>query len=77
MPDSRRPITFSLLESTFDTLPDICSSIYEIWLFRSAFELALLGTLRINEMVTPSKKCLANLRIFDDLLTGSSFKIFI
>lgn len=54
--DSRRPITRDILRQLSFLLPNLCSSSYEVALFRASFSLAFFGFLRIGEFTAPSKK---------------------
>ncbi len=47
--DSRQPISFNLLKSIIAKLPEVCSSIYEVMLFKAAFLLAWTALLRVSE----------------------------
>lgn len=49
--DNRAPISKDLLTSICVKLSEICSSHYEILLFKAAFTLAYYGLLRISELV--------------------------
>lgn len=53
--DSRRPVTFEVLGSIIEKLGEVCSSEYEITLFKVAFVLAFFGAFRISELVSPAK----------------------
>ncbi|XP_048338292.1 uncharacterized protein LOC125424902 [Sphaerodactylus townsendi] len=53
--DTRLPISLKLLANIFATLPHICSSPFEISLFRAAFSLAFFGAFRSGEIVSPSR----------------------
>ena len=59
-PDNRRPITFPLLKAIVGMLPAMCSSSYEVTLFKSAFLLAFFGFLRVGEYACLSKNRLSN-----------------
>lgn len=54
--DSRRPVTFEILQGIIAQLGSVCSSGYEVLLFKVAFLLAFFGAFRIGELVSPSKK---------------------
>ncbi len=71
-PDSRRPITFSLLKKIVALLPSTCSSSYEVALFKCAFFLAFFGFLRVGEYACISKKKLSDhvIKVGDVLLSG-------
>ncbi|XP_073476856.1 uncharacterized protein [Aquarana catesbeiana] len=53
--DSRRPVTFEILGGIVEQLRGVCSSDYEVSLFKVAFVLAFFGAFRIGELVSPSK----------------------
>ncbi|XP_077309871.1 integrase/recombinase xerD homolog [Lithobates pipiens] len=54
--DDRRPVSFELLGRICEKLRVVCSSGYEVVLFRAAFILAFFGAFRIGELVSPSKR---------------------
>ena len=54
--DSRRPVTILVLQRLLLSLPAICSSSYESYLFRSAFSLAFFGFMRVGEFTVTSIK---------------------
>ena len=54
--DTRRPVTFGVLGGIVEQLPRVCSSLYEVALFKAAFLLAFFGAFRVGELVSPSKK---------------------
>ncbi len=54
--DSRRPITFDLLERIIAVLPMLCKSTYEAKLFKTVFILAYFAFLRLGEYACESKK---------------------
>lgn len=54
--DSRRPVLFDILKGVFEQLLGLYSSEYGVSLFRVAFSLAFYGTVRISELISPSKK---------------------
>ena len=54
-PDARKPITIALLSCLIDMLPHICSSPYEVELFKGVFLLAFFGLFRIGELVCANK----------------------
>jgi hypothetical protein len=55
-PDVRLPITPVLLKKLIAALPMICSSPYEMILFKCVFVLAFFGLFRISELVCQNKK---------------------
>lgn len=52
--DTRRPVSFQLLQDLGGQLVQLCNSPYEACLFRVSFSLAFFGALRIGELVSPS-----------------------
>lgn len=64
--DSRRPVSFDLLLRFASVLGEVCSSQYEVALFRCSFSLAFFGAFRISELVSPSRVREGGLR-FDDV----------
>lgn len=54
--DARRPVTFEILQGIIRQLERVCSSGYEVMLFKVSFLLAFFGAFRIGELVSPSKK---------------------
>lgn len=52
--DTRLPITANYLEPILNALSSICSSDYEITLFKAAFSLSFFGFLRIGEVAAQS-----------------------
>lgn len=73
--DSRRPVSFEVLELVLEKLKEIGLSRYEIVLFRAAFLLAFFGAFRISELVSPSKCKPGGLLQGDVACTGSSVQI--
>lgn len=53
--DHRHPISFEILEGVLAHFKGLCSSAYEVSLFKVAFSLAFFGAFRIGELVSPSK----------------------
>ena len=53
--DSRRPVSFEILGGIMGELGTLCSSRFEVLLFRAAFALAFFGAFRVGELVSPSK----------------------
>lgn len=54
--DTRRPVSFELLQDLVGILHRVCSSPYEVHLFTAAFSLAFFGALRIGELVSKNKR---------------------
>ena len=54
-PDARRPVSFEVLRGILAKVGAICSSRFEVTLFRAAFALAFFGAFRVGELVSPSK----------------------
>lgn len=66
--DRRRLVTFGLLQFLVEKLGRICSSSYEVKLFRVSFCLAFFGAFKISELVAASKKGGGGLLIQDVVL---------
>lgn len=60
-PDRRRPVSYRLLEQVCDRLSLVCSSEFEVFLFRAAFSLAFFGAFRVSELVASNKKVVGGL----------------
>ena len=77
--DSRRPITMDILGKLVNSLSGLCSSSYEVLLFKASFCLAFFGFLRVGEITAVSKKGgVANVLSVEDLkfsMDHSSFEI--
>lgn len=73
--DVRRPVSFDLLQELLLVLPGICSSGYEVTLFRCAFTLAFFGALRIGELIPRSGKQVGGLLSDDVLVVGDRLKL--
>lgn len=50
-PDKRRPVSFNLLGLIFCQLRVVCSSPYEVVLFREAYSMEFCGACQISELV--------------------------
>ncbi|XP_073453710.1 integrase/recombinase xerD homolog [Aquarana catesbeiana] len=75
--DSRRPVTFEILRGIGDKLGVVCSSEYEVVLFKVAFVLAFFGAFRIGELVSPSKKVQGGIRLQEVQLDEEGVSIFL
>ncbi|XP_073470547.1 integrase/recombinase xerD homolog [Aquarana catesbeiana] len=75
--DSRRPVTFEILRGIVDKLGVVCSSEYEVVLFKVAFVLAFFGAFRIGELVSPSKKVQGGIRLQEVQLDEEGVSIFL
>lgn len=53
--DGRCPITLPILTSLLGSLPSLCSSSFEVALFKASFSLAFFGFLRVGELAAASK----------------------
>ncbi|XP_069838462.1 uncharacterized protein [Dendropsophus ebraccatus] len=53
--ESRRPVSYSLLNKLVSACPSVCSSPYESTLFSACFCTAFFGALRVGELLPPSK----------------------
>ncbi|XP_040285719.1 uncharacterized protein LOC120998906 [Bufo bufo] len=70
VPDYRRPVSFELLVQMGDKLSCVCSSGWELVLFRAAFALAFFGAFRLGELVCDSVSRAGGLRSEDVELAG-------
>lgn len=52
--DARRPVSFSILQ-VIRQLGGVCSSDYELILFRAAFFIGFFGAFSVGELVSPSR----------------------
>lgn len=68
--DSRRPVSFRLLQDLGERVGVLCRSDYEVRLFRLAFALAFFGALRVGELISPSVQRPGGLRDEDVDLFG-------
>ncbi|XP_069583805.1 integrase/recombinase xerD homolog [Ranitomeya imitator] len=75
--DLRRPISFSLLERVGVKLSEICTSDFEVALFRLAFSLAFFGALRVSEIVSPNTYAQGGLLARDVVLTESGLQFWL
>lgn len=71
--DSRRPITFEVLQSLVKACEQVCKSALEVQLFKTAFVLCFFGAFRISELVArnrqvPSALLLEDVSILDNVL---------
>ena len=78
-PDARLPITPVMLKKLIATLPMICSSPYEMIMFKCVFVLAFFGLFRISELVCQNKKDLSSkvLQISDIAFKEEKMKVTI
>ncbi len=53
--DLRLPVSFNLLKRLIQSLPFVCTSVYESTMFASAFSLCFFGLLRVGEITSQSK----------------------
>ena len=60
-PDTRIPIMYNTLISICKILNQICTSSYEVSLFKAAYTLAFFGLLRVSELVLTSPCNLSSL----------------
>lgn len=68
-------MSFSLLSHLVMSLPEICSSSYEVCLFRAGFTLAFFGAFRVGELVPPSKGKPGGLLEDDVIVSNGSLRI--
>ncbi|XP_053321351.1 uncharacterized protein LOC128492713 [Spea bombifrons] len=76
-PDSRRPVTFRLLERICGCLCSICSSGFKVGLFHLSFLLAFFGAFRIGELVAANTKSQGGLQLRDVCLGTEMVEILI
>ena len=53
--DLRLPVSMNLLKQLIQSLPFVCTSVYESTMFASAFSLCFFGLLRVGEITRQSK----------------------
>jgi hypothetical protein len=53
--DLRLPVSMNLLKQLIQSLPFVCTSVYESTMFASAFNLCFFGLLRVGEITSQSK----------------------
>lgn len=75
--DSRRPVSFDNLRSLFVQLGLVCTSAYEVYLFRAAFSLPFFGAFQISELVSPSKRVPGGLRAQDVTCKGVCMEVLL
>ncbi|CAN2389455.1 hypothetical protein PRIEUP_LOCUS5868, partial [Pristimantis euphronides] len=75
--DTRRPVSFQLLGDIGGVLGNVCSSEYEVRLFRLAFSWAFFGALRVGELVSPSKVREGGIRWEDVQVKGNGVEFWI
>lgn len=73
--DSRRPVSFSNLQAIFEALGSLCSSVYEIALFKAAFSLAFFGV--FSELVSPSHRVPGGILVQDVLFSGEQLQVLL
>ncbi|CAN2390850.1 hypothetical protein PRIEUP_LOCUS887 [Pristimantis euphronides] len=75
--DTLRPVSFQLLGDIGSVLGNVCSSEYEVRLFRLAFSWAFFAALRVGELVSPSKIREGGIRWEDVQVKGNSVEFWI
>lgn len=73
--ESRRPVSYHLLQSLLGALPGICSSPYETLLFSTVFGLAFFGAFRACELVPLSRNKAGGLQFSDIVLGPDSLRV--
>lgn len=73
--ESRRPVSFSLLNKLLGILAELCVSAFEVALFRASFTLAFFGALRVGELVSPSRNRLGGLLPDDVVLANGAVRV--
>lgn len=76
-PDTRRPVSFELLQELVEGLHRVCSSEYEVRLFTVAFVLAFFGAFRIGELVSKNKRGVGGLQFSDVTWSAEGVQLFI
>ena len=77
-PDCRRPITLQILRQLLHVLDGICSSNYELVLFRAAYLLAYFGFMRVGELTAISRNNFSHgLSIGDISLSSEAMKVLL
>jgi hypothetical protein len=56
--DLRLPVSMNLLKRLIQSLPFVCTSVYESTMFASAFSFCFFGLLRVGEILVPDCICL-------------------
>ncbi|KAJ8319735.1 hypothetical protein KUTeg_002713 [Tegillarca granosa] len=67
-PDTRLPITLDLLSQLINSLPHVCTNLYEAKLFSCAFSLAFFGFMRIGEFAQTNRQATNNVLQLDDVI---------
>jgi hypothetical protein len=70
--DLRLPVSMNLLKRLIQSLPFVCTSVYESTMFASAFSLCFFGLLRVGEITSQSKGRAGKLRSLKKLSTKLS-----
>ncbi|KAJ8303595.1 hypothetical protein KUTeg_019991 [Tegillarca granosa] len=67
-PDTRLPITLDLLSQLINSLPHVCTNLYEAKLFSCAFSLAFFGFMRIGEFAQTNCQATNNVLQLEDVI---------
>lgn len=70
-------MSYDLLLQLSSVLEGICSSVFELALFRCSFSLAFFGAFRISELVSPSRVKAGGLCFVDVRCDGESLQCFL
>ncbi|KAM4045407.1 uncharacterized protein ACNLHF_009237 [Anomaloglossus baeobatrachus] len=76
-PDSRRPVSFQLLEELGAQLERVCVSHFEMVLFQLAFSWAFFGATRIGELVSPASSRAGGVLGEDTVVSGDTVEFWI
>lgn len=72
--DSRRPVSFLLLQRLLAILDSVCLDSYEVLLFRCSFVLAYFGALRVSEIAALNARTVVPLVLPDIVLFSYSVR---
>ncbi|XP_066457764.1 uncharacterized protein [Eleutherodactylus coqui] len=75
--DTRRPVSFDVLEKLGEAVDVVCGKEFERRLFRAAFSFAFFGALRVSELVSPSKTVGGGLQAEDVRLVDGRLDLLI
>ncbi|XP_044160756.1 uncharacterized protein LOC122945678 [Bufo gargarizans] len=73
-PDTRRPVSWAVLQSLWETVGVVCLTPYEVCFFRAAFSLAFFRALRVSELVSGSRLCGGGLLRQDVCFSGEGLR---
>ncbi|XP_066438199.1 uncharacterized protein [Eleutherodactylus coqui] len=76
-PDTRRPVSFGILERLGGAIDSVCGENFERLLFKAVFSLAFFGAFRVGELVSPSKAVGGGVQREDVRLVKDRLEIFV